>query len=80
MTLNEYLALVLNNVNTNKWLNCTESVVIDNKMYSIGIKAFGKWVQRIEICGLVSNIPEQKTKKALKSLLENEILKIVNKL
>jgi len=61
----EFIKMVTDNVKTKKWLNCTVKLQLESGIYSCGIKAFGKWVQRIEVCGLVESIPEQKTNKAL---------------
>lgn len=38
----------------------------DGTTKALGVKAYGKWVQRVELCGMVDGIPEQKTLKALK--------------
>lgn len=61
----EFIKLVTDNVKTKQWLNCTVSITLGNDTFNVGIKAFGKWVQRIELCGIVESIPEQKTNKAL---------------
>lgn len=61
----EFIKMVTDNVKSNKWLNCTVSVTLQNTTFNVGIKAYGKWVQRIELCGIVESVPEQKTNRAL---------------
>jgi hypothetical protein len=39
----------------------------------VGIKAFGLWVQRLEVNGITATIPEQKTKAALFAVLITEL-------
>ena len=59
-----------------KWLCCTFRIATPKGEFSLGIKSFGKWVQRIECCGLVDSIPEQKTYKALRA----EFIATVNRI
>lgn len=61
----EFIKMVTDNVKTKQWLNCTVPVTLHNTTFNVGIKAYGKWVQRIELCGIVESVPEQKTNKAL---------------
>ena len=49
-----------------------------NNGETLGIKAFGKWVQRIEYKGIRSDIPEQKTWKAFEDLFTAEITKLLS--
>lgn len=58
---------IANNARTGKWLSCTFTIATDKGPTGLGVKAFGKWVQRLEICHLVDGVPEQKTLKALKT-------------
>ena len=44
MTKQEFIKMVAANHNSKKWLNCT--VEVEGVM--VGIKAYGKWVQRME--------------------------------
>ena len=44
MTKQEFVAMVVANHKTSKWLSCTVEV----EGVQVGIKAFGKWVQRME--------------------------------
>jgi hypothetical protein len=48
----------------NKWISCTYQIRTDEGVASLGVKAFGKWVQRMELLGMADGIPEQKTWKA----------------
>lgn len=57
--------LVVANVKTNKWLSATFDV--EGMPAKVGIKAFGRWVQIIECCGMRSDVPETKTNKALRA-------------
>jgi len=70
MNIEDVANAVVANAKTGKWLSCTFQV--DNGQavggrISVGVKAFGKWVQRIECCGLVSGANETRTLKALKA-------------
>ena len=47
MTKTEFIAMVANNHKTGKWLSCT--VEVDGTM--VGVKAYGKWIQRMEGAG-----------------------------
>lgn len=57
------------------WLS---SVYKLNNGETIGIKAFGKWVQIIEYKGIKSDIAEQKTWKAFEELFIKEMNKILS--
>lgn len=63
---------IADNAKTKQWLSCTFQVQTEKGVFSVGVKAFGKWVQRIECCGFVDGVPEQKTLKALRD--ESEAL------
>ena len=65
----EFIKMVTDNVKTKQWINCTVPLQLENGAYQCGIKAYGKWIQRIELCGIVESIPEQKTNKALSAEL-----------
>lgn len=68
MTIQEIAKAIADNAKTGKWLSCQFQVEHPQAVggsYSVGVKAFGKWVQRLECVGLVDSIPEQKTLKAL---------------
>lgn len=69
MTIQEIAQAVADNAKSGKWLSCTFQLSAPGAVggtVSVGIKAFGKWVQRVECAGLVDGVPEQKTLKALK--------------
>lgn len=65
MTPQELADQIVANVKTNKWLSATFD--IDSLPHRVGVKAYGRWVQRIECCGIYDSIPEQKTNKALRA-------------
>ena len=73
MTVSEFARMVLDNTKTDQWLNCTVPVQYDDKTFNVGIKAFGLWVQRLEVNGITATVPEQKTKAALLALLITEL-------
>ena len=73
MTVSEFAKMVLDNTKTDQWLNCTVPVQYDDKTFNVGIKAFGLWVQRLEVNGITATVPEQKTKAALLALLITEL-------
>ncbi|MGF6139068.1 hypothetical protein [Pseudomonas laurylsulfatiphila] len=69
MNVQDVADAIAKNVKTGKWLSCTFTINHPNdpeRTISVGVKAYGKWVQRLECCGCVEGIPEQPTQKALK--------------
>lgn len=69
MNVQEIAQAVADNAKSGKWLSCTFQLDCPGAVggtVAVGIKAFGKWVQRVECAGLVDGVPEQKTLKALK--------------
>jgi len=73
MTVSDFCKMVLDNTKTNQWLSCTVPVQYNDKTFNVGIKAFGLWVQRLEVKGITATVPEQKTKAALLALLITEL-------
>ena len=55
------------NAKTQKWLSCHFQVQTENGVFPVGVKAFGKWVQRIECCGMRGDVAETKTLRDLKA-------------
>ena len=67
-------AIVANSKAGNGWLSCRFPVELpDGTRQSVGIKAFGKWVQRIECCGFVDGLPEQRTQRDLRAKVVEKI-------
>lgn len=66
LTIDQLAQLIADNAKTKKWISATFQVQTDKGTFSVGVKAFGKWVQRLEACGLRWDVPEQKTVKALR--------------
>ena len=69
MDAHDIAKVIADNAKNHKWLNQTFQMTNPNdpdRTISVGVKAYGKWVQRIECCGLVDGLPEQTTLKALK--------------
>lgn len=58
---------VADNVKTGRWLSGTFTIESEGQPVAVGVKAFGRWVQRIECRGMVDGVPEQKTLRDLKS-------------
>lgn len=70
VTVEQVAAAVVKNAKSGKWLSCTYQVrhpAAIGGYVSVGIKAFGLWVQRIQLLEVCDGIPEQKTQKALKA-------------
>lgn len=61
-TIEQIINDVCANHKSGKWLSCT----YQTEYGSIGVKAYGKWVQVVECCGFRDGIPEQKTIKSLR--------------
>lgn len=70
VTVEQIAQAVADNAKSGKWLSCTYQIAHPQAVggaVTVGVKAFGKWVQRVECVGLVDGLPEQKTLKALKA-------------
>jgi len=83
MNIEQIADAVVANAKTGKWLNCTfelEGPGYFGHPVRVGIKAYGKWVQRIECCGLVDGVLEQKTLKALKAEVVAALTNMTSKL
>lgn len=74
MTLDQLADTVVANVKTGKWLSATFDV--DGMPAGVGVKAYGRWVQRIECCGITTGVAEQKTNKALRAAVLDELAAI----
>ena len=66
-TIETIVKAVSDNAKSGKWLSCTFTVQHEGEAVAIGVKSYGKWVQRIECRGMVDGIPEQKTLRDLKA-------------
>ena len=67
-TIADIVEAIVANVKTGKWLSCTFPMQGDEGIpISVGVKAYGRWVQRIQLAGMCDGIPEQKTIKALRA-------------
>jgi hypothetical protein len=73
MTVTEFTKMVTDNSKTGQWLSCTAPVQFDNKTFNVGIKAFGLWVQRLEVNGMTATVPEQTSRASLTVLLITEL-------
>lgn len=70
MTKQEFIDMVAANHKRGKWLSCTVSV----EGVNVGIKSYGKWVQRMEAnCKPYYSGTECKTVKAFKSEISDGI-------
>ena len=69
-TIQDIVNAVAANAKSQKWLSCTFQVTTPDGTFPVGVKAYGKWVQRIECCGLVDGGSEHKTLQALKAETE----------
>ena len=74
MNLYQFTKMICDNYKSNKWLSGYYDVEISGVTYSIGIKAYGKWVQRLECNGKITSVEECKTLKAFSAAIESEIL------
>lgn len=72
MDKQEFVKMVCDNAKTKQWISCTVPVTRnDGQTFSVGVKAFWKWVQRLECVGLCDGQPEQKTIKAMSAGLSD---------
>lgn len=72
ITIDQLAQLVANNAKSKQWLSAHFSITHNGETYRIGVKSFGKWVQRMELNGIVSNVPEQKTLTRMRELFTLE--------
>lgn len=80
VTIDHIFADMQSAAKAKKWLNCTYRINTDKGVFSLGIKAFGKWVQIVECCGIADSIPEQKTWRTAKAELHATVNAIVRSL
>lgn len=76
LTVDQFAQAVADNAKTGKWLSCTFQLAHPEAvggLVPIGIKAYGRWVQRIECQGIRDTIPEQKTLKAFKAAIVDSV-------
>lgn len=73
MNIDEVTKTIVSNVKTGKWLSCHLELTYGDATYQLGVKSFGRWVQRLDLVGIVSNVPEQKTNKRMAELVTLEI-------
>ena len=66
MTKQEFIDTIVNNHRTGHWLNAT----FDVEGRKIGVKAYGKWIQRLEHNGRSDGTVEARTVKAFRSDVE----------
>lgn len=74
MTLDQLADTIVANVKTGKWLSATFDV--EGMPAGVGVKAYGRWVQRIECGGITTGVAEQKTNKALRTAVLDELAAI----
>lgn len=77
LTIAQLAQVIADNAKTGKWLSCHFQVTHDRGTFGVGVKAFGKWVQRLECCGLCDGVPEQRTIKALKAETEKTLAQLL---
>lgn len=60
-TIDQFVDLVIQNARAKpaRWLNCT--VQIEGFPAGVGVKAHGRWVQRVECSGIADGLPEART-------------------
>lgn len=74
MNLHQFVKMICDNHKTGQWLIGFYDVEISGKSYCIGVKTYGKCVQRLECAGLVISVEESKTLKSFAAAIEGEIL------
>lgn len=76
-TIQQILADIATAKKNKRWLSCTYRINTDKGVFSMGVKAYGWWVQRMQICEVCDGIPEQKTKKAFDAAFVSLVNSIV---
>ena len=76
-TIQQILADIRENGKAGKWTSCTYRINTDKGVYTLGVKAFGKWCQRLELVDMRSDIAGQNTWKAFDSAFIAEVDRMV---
>lgn len=79
-TLEQILADIQAAAKAKKWTCCTYRINTDKGVFSLGVKAYGKWAQRVECCGIADTVPEQKTWRAFNAAFYDSVNSIVRSL
>jgi len=77
-TLDQVAQIVADNAKTKQWLNCTFQVSANGRTYGLGVKAYGKWVQRYQVGPFCDGIPEQKSVKLMRELFIGNVQNCLN--
>ena len=79
MKIDKFINLIVSNAKTKKWLSCTEIVQLESgELATIGVKAYGRWVQRIECNGMRGNTGmDYKTVKAFREAVTGEVTNLL---
>lgn len=56
-----------------RWLSATFLVDYKGQCFAVGVKAYGKWVQRIECCGITSSTVEVRTLRDFEDRVRTEL-------
>jgi hypothetical protein len=59
-----------------RWHSATYNINTDKGVFALGVKSYGKWVQRVQLCEYTDEVPEQRTYKALRE----EFIALVNRM
>lgn len=76
-TVEKVIDDVVENHNKGRWIIESYNLGTWSQMDLLGVKAFGKWVQRLEYRGLKRDVPGQKTKKAFRAEVEKVIAELI---
>lgn len=61
-----------------RWLSATFDVRYGGEFFKVGVKSYGKWVQRIECCGVTASVPEVRTLTALTAAVRTELTGVLS--
>lgn len=76
MTPSDLIETIVANAPKRVWLSSTFQITTERGTFGVGVKAYGKWVQRIECCGLCDGTTEHKTLKAFRA----DITQLLNRI
>lgn len=77
MTPEELLNEVKAAARSGRWLNCTVPIDTAEGPIKVGIKAYGKWVQRMESAGVMTGVPERRTWKEFDPMFLGEVANLL---
>lgn len=79
MTPDDLITIIVDNAKSKQWLSSTFQITTERGTFGVGVKAYGRWVQRIECCGLCDGTSSgHKTNKAFRADVSDLLNRILS--